>query len=96
VAQFERGEHAKLVEKERRKTTALLDEIREVINAKAKSASYSLVLDIAGESATGAPTVLYTNGENDLTETILNQLNAAAPAATTSETKPDEKKKDKK
>jgi Skp family chaperone for outer membrane proteins len=83
VAQFERSSRAKLGEKQRRKRDAILEEIREVINSKAKSAGYTMVVDIAASSINDTPVVLYNNGENDLTESTLAQLNAAAPPVST-------------
>jgi Skp family chaperone for outer membrane proteins len=79
VAQFERSSRAKLGEKQRRKRDAILEEIREVINTKAKAAGYTMVVDIAAASINDTPVILYNNGENDFTESVLTQLNAAAP-----------------
>lgn len=81
VAQFERSSRAKLSEKQRRKRDAILEEIRDVVNAKAKAANYTLVIDSASSSLNDTPVVMFNNGENDLTESILAQLNASAPAA---------------
>ena len=58
----------------------VLGEIKETINAKAKAGGYSLVLDSAAETINGTRVFLYSNGENDLTTAVLEQLNAAAPA----------------
>lgn len=57
----------------------VLGEIKETVNAKAKAGGYSLVLDSAAETINGTRVFLYSNGENDLTTTVLDQLNAAAP-----------------
>lgn len=95
VAQFERSSRAKLSEKNRRKRDAILEEIREAVNTKAKAAGYAIVIDTVANSINDTPVVLYNNGENDLTESILTQLNAGAPPAPkTTEEKPkvDEKK----
>lgn len=79
VAQFQRSSKAKLTEKQRRKRDAILQEIRDAVNQKAKTAGYTLVIDSAAASINDTPVVMYNNGENDLTEQILNQLNASAP-----------------
>ena len=79
VAQFERSSRSRLGEKQRRKRDAILEEIREVVNTKAKTAGYTLVVDIAANSINDTPVILYNNGENDLTEAVLTQLNAGAP-----------------
>jgi outer membrane protein len=57
----------------------VLGEIKETVNAKAKAGGYSLVLDSAAETVNGTRVFLYSNGENDLTTAVLEQLNAAAP-----------------
>lgn len=79
IGTFERSARAALGEKQRRKRDAILDEIRGAINAKAKANGYSLVIDTAAESINNTPVVLFNNGDNDITETILKELNAAAP-----------------
>lgn len=58
----------------------VLGEIKETVNARAKAGNYSLVLDSAAETINGTRVFLYSNGENDLTASVLDQLNAAAPA----------------
>ena len=88
VAQFERSSRAKLGEKQRRKRDAILQEIRDVVNAKSKVAGYTLVLDSAAASINDTPVVMFNNGDNDMTETVLNQLNASAPPVSKVEEKP--------
>jgi outer membrane protein len=80
ITGFERSARARLSEKQRRKRDQVLVEIREVIDARAKAAGYSLVLDTAAESIANTPIVIFSSGENDLTEIVLNKLNETAPA----------------
>jgi hypothetical protein len=59
------------------------------------------MLDTSAECVNNTPVVLYSNNENDITDAVLAQLNAGAPAETPKkEEKPaekkDEQKKDKK
>ncbi len=96
VKEFEASARAKLGEKQRRKRDAILHEIRETINTKSKSAGFTMVIDTAAESINNTPVVLFSNGENDLTESVLSQLNAAAPAPVAGEKKPATEKKDEK
>jgi outer membrane protein len=73
----------------------IVREIREVIASKAKAAGYSMVLDSAGQTVNRTPVLLYTNGENDLTDEVLKVINANAPPdlpASDPKAKPDEKK----
>lgn len=87
--QFKNNATARLGEREKRFTDTLVTEIRNVISAVAKTRGFSQVLDVS------SPTVLYTNGDNDITDEVVKQLNANAPAARLDETK-EEKKTEKK
>lgn len=91
VVQFERQARTTLDEQKRRMRDNIVNEIRTVVNAKAKSAGFALVVDTTAESITGTPVVIFTSGENNLTEDVLSQLNAGAPVETT---KPTEKTKE--
>lgn len=86
---FQRDAAARLQEREKRYTDSLVTEIRNVISAVAKIHGFSQVLDVS------SPTVLYTNGESDITDEVIKQLNANAPAAKSDDTR-DEKKDEKK
>lgn len=90
VQQYDKQSQTTLGEQTRRMRDNILRKIREVIDAKAKAASFALVIDIAGESTAMTPVVLYTNGENDITEQVLTQLNASRP--TTAKSAEDEAK----
>jgi outer membrane protein len=83
IDSFRRQAAATLDEEKRRKRDKILGEIRTAVTAKAKAAGYSMVIDVAAESVNATPVVLYTNGDNDITDEILSQLNAAAPPAST-------------
>jgi outer membrane protein len=93
IAQYERQARTTLDEQRKRMRDSIVEEIRTTVNGKAKAAGYSLVFDTMAESANNTPVVLYSNNENDMTEVILSQLNAGAPAETP---KKDDKKADKK
>lgn len=82
MAQYERQARVTLEEQGKRVRENLLTEIRNVVTAKGKQAGFALVLDSSGMSINNAPApvVLYTNNENDLTDEIIKQLNASAPA----------------
>ena len=97
ITQFERQARTTLEEQKKRMRDSILEEIRTTINGKAKAAGYALVVDTSAESGNGSPgspgtpVFLYCGNENDMTETVLSQLNAGAPAETP---KTDEKKAD--
>lgn len=93
IRQYESQARNTLLDQSQRTRSKILDEIRNVVGAKARTAGFSLVIDTAAESANATPVVLFTNNENDITDAILKELNAAAPAETA---KPDEKPAEKK
>ena len=82
IKQFERSARAQISEQQRLMREKILNEIRELINTKAKAAEYNLVIDTAAESINTTPVILYKSGQADLTDVILTQLNATAPAGT--------------
>jgi outer membrane protein len=80
ITQFERSARSTIDEQRKRMRDNLVEEIRGVLNSKAKTAGYTLVIDTSADSINATPVVLFTNNDNDMTEMLLNQLNAAAPA----------------
>lgn len=80
VNQFDRTARATLNEQQRRMRDSILREIQEVISTKAKTAAFSIVLDTAAESINNTPILVFNNGENDITDDVLRQLNISAPA----------------
>jgi outer membrane protein len=92
VAQFDRMARTTLGEQQRTWRDKILGEIREAINGKAKAAGYSMVFDTAAETANLTPVIPYVDSKDDITEAVLTQLNASAPAVEKVEPKKDEKK----
>ena len=82
INEYDRVASARLNEKQRQRRDDLVKSIREVLNGDAKAAGYTMVLDVSGESANMAPVVLFSSGVNDLTDALLKELNATAPAGT--------------
>jgi hypothetical protein len=80
VNQFDRTARSTLDEDQRRKRDTLLREIQEVISVEAKTAGYAMVWDTAAESFVRTPILVYTNGENDMSDKVLGILNTNAPA----------------
>ena len=79
LVKFQNQARVTLDERARRMRDNILSEVRKVVESKAKSLGSSLVIDVGAESANATPIVLYTNGENDITSSVLEQLNANAP-----------------
>jgi len=97
ILQYEKQARITLDDQKRRMRDNILGEIRALLTAKAKTAGYTLVVDTAAETPNSTPIILFSSNENDMTDTILAQLNATAPADTPkSEDKKDEKKSGKK
>lgn len=80
MTKFQAQARTTIDERRRRMRDNILGEIRKVVDGKAKVGGYNLVLDSAAETVNGTPVVLYTSGENDLTDAVLSQLNLNAPA----------------
>jgi outer membrane protein len=63
-----------------RKRDIILRELTDVIIRKAKAGNYTLVLDTAARTFNNTLVFLYSSGENDLTDEVLREVNANAPA----------------
>ena len=59
IDSFRRQADATLDEQKRRMRDKILDEIKSVVNAKAKAANYTMVVDSAAESVNGTPVFIY-------------------------------------
>ena len=94
ATQFNKQAMTRLDESSRRVRESILNEIKNVVNTKAKAGGYSLVIDVAAETRNFTPVVLFNNNEYDITDSVLEQLNLTAPA--TGSAKTDDQKKDQK
>lgn len=83
MQQYQRQAAVTIDEQTKRLRDNILSEIRTIVNARAKSAAYSFVIDIAAETINRTPFVLYNSNEHDLTQDVLKELNATAPASDT-------------
>jgi len=63
----------------RKARDAIMEEIKQVVAQKARAGGFDLVLDKAGKSAAIAPIVVFSAEGNDLTESVLKQLNLSDP-----------------
>ena len=98
IVKFENQARTTLDEQRRRMRDNILGEVRKAVDAKAKVAGYTMVIDVAAETINNTPVILFNNGENDITDAILSQLNASAPpeAVVPAETKSEPKTEPKK
>jgi len=60
-------------------TDAILQDIQAAVKAKAKAAGFTLVLNTTSDALQSNSPVVYSNGDNDITDEIIKQLNAGAP-----------------
>jgi Skp family chaperone for outer membrane proteins len=82
ISEFDRVASNRLHEKEQQRRDDIVKEIRHVLDADAKSGGYAIVFDSSGESANMVPVMLYNNGQNDLTDALIKELNSTAPPGT--------------
>lgn len=75
LEQYQRTAESNLVELEQRLSTNLIADIQKKVSAKAKAGGYSAVINTAATEV-----VVYADPAGDLTEAVLKDLNADAPA----------------
>ena len=74
LEQYQRQAETSLVELEQRLSGSLVAEIQKKVIAKAKAGGYTVVLNIAATEV-----VVYADPANDITESVLKEINADAP-----------------
>ena len=77
--QYEEQFRNTLGEQQRVLREGILREIRDKVTVKARQRGYTMVLDTAAETLNHTPVMIFTNGENDITNEIVAELNAASP-----------------
>ena len=94
VQQYRKNNIQALEDQKRRMREDVLRNIRERITTKAKAGGYNLVLDLSAETFNQTDVFLFSSGLTDLTEEVLSDLNANAPAALLKDEKPSTEKRD--
>jgi len=90
--QYDQSAKSQLADQSQRLREKILAEIKDAVNARAKTGGYTLVIDSSASTLNITPVIFYNNGQADFTAEILKQLNAGAPidintsAATASKT----------
>jgi outer membrane protein len=82
VKQYESSAKTNIGALEKRMRDKIVEEIREVVNRLSKNGNFTHVFDLAAVTAYQTPIILYTDGQNDLTDTVIKELNATAPPGT--------------
>ena len=78
VRNFDTNFRSQVADQIQRLRENIFRDIRELVDAKAKAASYNLVVNTAAET-TAVPTFMFAAGLPDLTQEVLTELNAKAP-----------------
>ncbi|MEM9079322.1 MAG: OmpH family outer membrane protein [Verrucomicrobiota bacterium] len=68
-----------LQEEMQRQMRGILEEIRKLLEEKAKAEDFDYVFDRSGNSTTQVPVLLYAKVASDITEDLLKELNKNAP-----------------
>jgi Skp family chaperone for outer membrane proteins len=96
VKQYRENNIRSLEDQKRRMREDVLRSIRERVTVKAKAGGFNLVLDVSAESFNQTDVILFSSGLTDLTDEVLGDLNANAPAALLRDEKPSSEKRDEK
>ncbi len=78
--EFVQRKQAQLNEKMRDRMKAILDDIRKLVEERAKVENFDYVFDKSGLSTTQVPFLLYHKDATDVTAALLKDLNKDAPA----------------
>jgi len=79
MAEFRQRREQQLQEQVTRVRKGILDEIRVLVEKKAKDANYDLVFDKSGMGVNGVPFLLFSKDAVDFSQEIVNELNKDAP-----------------
>jgi outer membrane protein len=96
VKQYESQARTTIGAMEKRMRDKIVDEIREVVNRLSSSGGYAYVLDSAAVTPYQTPIILYSEAKSDLTDAVIKEINATAPAGTITADEPKPAAKDKK
>ena len=80
VKQYESTARQTIGGMEKRMRDKIVEEIREVVNRLSSSGGYTYIFDSAAVTAYQTPIILFSDPKNDLTETVIKEINATAPA----------------
>jgi outer membrane protein len=93
MAEFRQRREQQLQEQVTRVRKGILDEIKVLVEKKAKDANYDLVFDKSGMGVNGVPFLLFSKDAVDFSQDIINELNRDAPKEEVKAAAPAEKKK---
>jgi len=79
MAEFRQRREQQLQEQVTRVRKGILDEIKVLVEKKAKDANYDLVFDKSGMGVNGVPFLLFSKDAVDFSQEIITELNVDAP-----------------
>jgi Skp family chaperone for outer membrane proteins len=79
MAEFRQRREQQLQEQVTRVRKGILDEIKVLVERKAKDANYDLVFDKSGMGVNGVPFLLFSKDAVDFSQEIVGELNKDAP-----------------
>jgi len=79
MAEFRQRRETQLQEQVTRVRKGILDEIKVLVERKAKDANYDLVFDKSGMGVNGVPFLLFSKDAVDFSQDIVTELNKDAP-----------------
>jgi Skp family chaperone for outer membrane proteins len=80
IQEFEQSSQQFLSDQQRRQNTAIMKEVLEAVRKKARDGAYTVIVDSSGLSSAGIPAAVYADEKLDITDLVLKDLNANAPA----------------
>jgi outer membrane protein len=91
VKQYESQARTTIGAMEKRMRDKIVEEIREVVNRISAGGGYTYVLDSAAVTPYQTPIIVFNDNKNDITDAVIKEINATAPAGAISSA-PDERK----
>ena len=79
LQKFRTDTQARLIERRRQHRDLMIDEIKKVVMDVAREKNATLVMDTSDVTGLGVPSVLYADPAWDITDTVLQRLNANRP-----------------
>ena len=92
VKQYESQARTTIGAMEKRMRDKIVEEIRAVVDRLSNAGGYSFVFDSAAVTAYQTPILLFNDGKTDLTDAVIKEINATAPAGALSAAEPTDKK----
>jgi len=77
--EYDQSARAQLNDQSIRMREKILGEIHDTVTARAKAGNYSMIIDVSAATMNGTAVIFYSNGQGDITEDIIKQLNVGAP-----------------